>query len=116
MRYLGVSLLAVLLFISFLGTGCTSKPAETSPVLAPHRTEIYFLMNGKNGLVAYVPGRSVSVGVKIQSNVTEPYIEVPKEMNNDRWAGPKGEFIAWGYGGTLYVKDMEQLKGLFLIK
>ena len=116
MRNLSVGLLGILLTGSFLATGCTTKQADASTVLAPHRTDIYFLMDRPNGFVAYVPEGSVRVGIKIQANVTEPYIEVPKQVNNDSWAGPKGEYVAWGLGGTLYVRDLEQLKSLVFIK
>lgn len=92
------------------------KPVDANPILTPHRTSVYFIVDRPNGFVAYVPGGSVYVGVKIQPNVTEPYIEVPKQINNNRFAGPKGEYVAWGFGGTLYVKDLGQLKNLILTK
>ena len=118
MRHLRIGLSVTLLAVFLLGTGCTSKSMDANPVLAPHRTEVYFLMNGKNGLVAYVPERSVSVDVRIQPDVTKPYVEVPRIMIFDNfWSwNPNKEAIAWGYGGTLYVKDMEQLKNLILVK
>jgi len=121
MRKLSISLSVILLAVLLFGTGCTSKKsADARPVLAPHRTEIYFLIYGESGLVAFVPERSVSVGVKIQADVTSPYVEVPKIMiPNSFWSmsnNKEKEVIAWGYGGILYVKDLEQLKSLYLIK
>ncbi len=105
----------ILLAGSIFATGCSTKSADASTVLTPHRTSVYFVMDRPNGFVAYVPEGSVSVGIKIQSNVTEPYVEVPKERKSSYGQGD-GEFVAWGWGGTLYVKDLEQLKSLMFIK
>ena len=112
-----LSLIVVLLASSLFATGCSTKPADASPVLSPHHTSVYFIVDRPKGFVAYVPEGSVYVGVKIQPNLTEPYVEVPKQMRNDRWAGRlKGEYVAWGLGGTLYVRDLGQLKSLILTR
>jgi len=122
MRNLSISLSTILLVVSLLGTGCTSKSAESAdvnPVLAPHRTDIYFLVDRPTGLVAYIPEGSVVVSIKVNSNIAKPYIEVPKKVYKHDPMGLSGKDhigIAWGFGGTLYVKDLEQLKGLILVK
>lgn len=106
---------AILLVGSFFATGCSTKSADANTVLTPHRTSVYFVMDRPKGFVAYVPEGSVNVSIKIQPNVTEPYIEVPKQRKSNYRMG-EGEFVVWGLGGTLYVKDLEQLKSLFFIK
>lgn len=106
----------VLLVGSLFATGCSTKSADASPVLAPHYTSVYFVVDRPSGFVAYVPEGSVYVGLKIRANVVEPYVEVPKQTNTDIRAGLKGEYVAWGLGGTLYVKDLEQFKNLILTK
>lgn len=112
-QFFFATLFAGLLF----ATGCSRKSADasTNTVLTPHRTSVYFVVYGSDGFVAYVPEGSVRVGLKIQPNLTEPYVEVPKEKKSAFRMGD-GEFIAWGYGGTLYVKDLEQFKNLILVK
>ncbi|MBI2068523.1 MAG: hypothetical protein HYT67_00215 [Candidatus Yanofskybacteria bacterium] len=108
--------LAVILFASSLfAIGCSTKSADANTVLAPHRTSVYFVVDRPDGFVAYVPEGSVRVGIKIQPNVTEPYVEVPKQKK-DAYQMGEGEFVAWGFGGTLYVKDVEQFRGLLLAK
>ena len=106
---------AILLVSSTFATGCSTKSADANTILTPHRTSVYFVVNRPSGFVAYVLEGSVSVGIKIQPNVSEPYIEVPKERKSHYGMGD-GEFVAWGLGGTLYVKDLDQLKSLISIK
>ena len=115
-------LTAFLLVISFFGIGCSSKSVEASPspVLEPHRTEVYFLIENTRycGLLAYIPEGSVCVSVKVVSNTLEnrPYIEVARSINEyNKFLGPIGEpYVNWGLGGTLYVKDIQQVKDLLL--
>lgn len=92
-----------------------SRPAVASP--APAKFEVYFLTLGDNGrLVAYVPTYSVNVAVKMDANTAGPYVEVPKRRNEPiKWLGEaEEEYIAWGYGATLHVKDRKQLEELLL--
>ena len=110
-----LSTTALLIVSSLFATGCSTKSADARPMLTPHHTSVYFVVDRPNGFVAYVPEGSVNVRIKIQPNVTEPYVEVPKERKSAYKQGD-GEFVAWGWGGTLYVKDLEQLKSLIFIK
>lgn len=82
-------------------------PATASPI--PAKFEIYFLALGDNGqLVAYGPNYSVNVVVKMDVSTVSPHIEVKKMKNRQE------EFVAWGHGGTLQVKDRKQLEELLL--
>ena len=108
-------LVIILLASSLLVTGCSTKP-DASVVLAPHHTSVYFVVDRPKGFVAYIPEGSVYVGIKIQPNIVEPYVEVPKKRKDAYQQMGEGEFVAWGLGGTLYVKDLEQLRGLILVK
>ena len=112
---MSLSLVAILLVGSLFVTGCTTKPVDANTVLTPHRVSVYFVVNRPNGFMAYVPEGAVRVGIKVRSSVTDPYVEVPKRRKSDYRMG-EGEFVAWGLGGTLYVKDLEQLKNLIFIK
>lgn len=118
LNYQSIGLLVVLLASLFLVTACYTRKLDANDqvLLAPYQTEVYFLMETPTCLMAYVPEHSLCVNVKIQPNVTKPYVEVSKMKNSDFMAGAKGEFIAWGFGGTLCVKDLEQLKKLLLVK
>ena len=110
-----LSLVAILFVGSVFATGCSTKPADAGTVLTPHHTGVYFVVDRPNGFVAYVPEGSVSVGIEFQSDVTEPYVEVPRQRRSSYQMGD-GDFVAWGFGGILYVKDLEQLKSLIFIK
>lgn len=110
--YLGIGLvIAIFLFGVYAST---TIQASTTPV----KVDVYFLTLGKSGnLVAYVPGRQINVGVKIDSSITKPYIEVSKAKNKPKmWETNGEEFIVWGSGGTLYVKDVQQVKNLLLVQ
>lgn len=113
---ISLSFAAILLVGSIFATGCSTKSADASPTLTPYHTSVYFVVDRPKGFVAYIPEGSVYVSIKIQPNLTEPYVEVPKQMNNYGFARPRGEYVAWGLGGTLHVKDLEQLKSLIFIK
>ncbi len=110
-----LSFAVILLVGSLFTAGCSGKSADAGTVLTPHRTSVYFVVDRPNGFVAYVPEGSVSVGIKVKSDVTEPYVEVPKQRESYYGMG-EGEFVAWGFGGTLYVKNLEQFKGLILAR
>ncbi|MBI2674538.1 MAG: hypothetical protein HYX22_02270 [Candidatus Yanofskybacteria bacterium] len=111
-----LSLVVILLASSLIVTGCSTKPVDASTVLTPHRTSVYFVVDRPNGFVAYAPEGSVFVNIKIQPDITEPYVEVPRTRINTDYSSKllDGTYVAWIYGGTLYVKDLEQFKGLLL--
>src|SRR3989344_5295711 len=79
-------------------------------------TTVYFVIIGESGnLVAYIPDQRLSVVVRIDSKVSAPYIRVP--LINDEPKNriqTKEKIVAYGLGGTLYVKDRQQLKDLII--
>ena len=120
-KKLGLVVFAAILFVGLLfATGCSRKSANASPVLEPHRTEVYFLIqNTRNcSLLVYVPEGSVCVSVKVDSGVTEPYVEVPRMINEyNEYLGPLGQpYVDWHNGGKLYVNNVKQVKDLLLVQ
>lgn len=110
--YLVLAAIIVMSFYVFM-----PGPAVASPV--PAKFEVYFLTLGDKGrLLAYGPAYSVGVVVKIDVSTVpySPYVEVPKRRNEPiKFFGEaEGEYVAWGYGGTLHVKDRKQLEELLL--
>jgi hypothetical protein len=96
--------------------GCSSGQAQANPP-SPLRVDgIYFVFLSSTGdFVAYVPGHAIKVVLKIDSNVTEPYIEVPKfRISSLPPVGRSEEYVSWLSGGTLYIKDQEQLRNLLI--
>lgn len=107
--------LAALVFMSFYVF--MPGPAVASPV--PAKFEVYFLTLGDKGrLTAYGPAYAVGVVVKMDVSTVpySPYVEVPKKRNEPikLFGEVEEEYIAWGYGGTLHVKDRKQLEELVL--
>lgn len=102
---------AVIIFAYFFITSMPSMANTTSV-----KSDVYFVTLSQSGqFVAYVPDHSVNVNIKIDANVTKPYVEVAKITNKSKvWETNADDFTAWGLGGTLYVKDVPQLKELLL--
>lgn len=117
---IGSLIVSLLLFIYFFGTKSKKDEFVQSNVVAVSKvhkiSEIQYI-DSSNGItrnmVASIPdGRMINVSIKFDQNVAEPYIEVPILNYEDG----KGDFVAWGLGGVLYLKDYKQLEQLWLNK
>ena len=90
-----------------------NTPIKASPIST--KFEVYFLtLGGSGNLVAYLPNHTGTVSVKFDNNIVIPYVEVPVMQEKQVLTGKREEFVAWGYGGILYVKNREQLESLLL--
>lgn len=104
--------LIVLLALSFIG-GCSQKTGDDAESVATIYNVYLITVNDSGRLVAHVPGHAINVVVRFDGHTESPFVEVPI-LYADNWFGPKKKFIAWRFGGTLILKDDEQLKKLWL--
>ena len=68
-----LSFVVILLVGSLFTAGCSENLLMLVRYLLLHKC--IFVVDRPNGFVAYVPEGSVSVGIKVKSDVTEPYVE-----------------------------------------
>lgn len=110
--YFGICLAVLAVFLLVL---------NSTPVVVANPTpkifEVYFLtLNAHGQLIAYVPGQSGIVKVEYDHAVSTqvPRVEVATMTEKRLLGNKKDEFVAWGYGATLFVRDREQLESLIV--
>lgn len=106
---------AIVVTVVFLALFVGPAVPPAVGVLPPAKFDVYFLTIGSRGnLVAYGSSYSVDVVVKIVAGLEKPYVEVQKGNDPGGLFSKKGEFVAWGYGGTLYVPNLQNVKDLLI--